>query len=272
MDIRQSTGHDAMNSNQKQSAVEIWTAHSKAFDALRVLYRHAATGNLEALKLLGGVMGYARSNVHQIAAFKKNKAACEIFLDEIEAAISSLEIQQIVIPELLTSLAESRCRWPSWIYLEKYLQDNTENMARRLGLGRKYGINFTGKQASRKNVEVNVAWNCYVVLRQLQGSPRPKKDGVQMSDEWTKAQALAKPLKPLSRTNYRQWWKAAQPLFVAEYGEEFEKHKLFAHFQFAAERRAIKEERKIRSVMRTMIKNRICQAFKSIAPHDGGVQ
>jgi hypothetical protein len=214
-------------------------------------------------------MGYARSDLHQIATFKKNKVACKLFLEEIEAAMASLEIQQIVIPELLTPLAESRCSWPILFNLENCIQESKQEMTRRLGLGKRYGIKFTGKQASRKNVEVNVAWNCYVILRLLRNSPRPKQHRVQMCDAWAKAQVLVKPLMSLSRTNYRQWWKASQPLFVADYGEEFEKHKDFAHFRFVAEKRASKEKRKVRSVMRTMIKNRISQAFKSIAPQHG---
>ncbi len=45
-----------------------------------------------------------------------------------------------------------------------------------------------------------------------------------------KGAEMVKTLTPLNRTNYKQWAKAGRPYFLASYGEDFEKHKVFADY------------------------------------------
>jgi hypothetical protein len=80
-------------------------------------------------------------------------------------------------------------------------------------------------------------------------------------------------LKPLSPSNYRAWWKAATPLFIWQWGEEFQDDPDFENWNAGAyskrklERLAQKSGRKqsARSAKRHDVNRAVEQGFMSLA-------
>jgi len=123
-------------------------------------------------------------------------------------------------------------------------------------------------------VEVRVALNLlehreYMLRRNKRIDPYDPEDGRFFYDD-----SKFKRLGPLTRANYRVWWKKFEMIFLGLYGKDFENHKEFAGYWSG---NAYKENepgnpgtkclvQNARALIRRDIKKRIQQAFRSIAP------
>jgi hypothetical protein len=70
-------------------------------------------------------------------------------------------------------------------------------------------------------------------------------------------------LKPLSPSNYGAWWKAAEPLFIRQWGKEFQDDPYFKKWRTAAYKGL--EPHVARSAKRRDIKRAIKEGFQSLA-------
>jgi hypothetical protein len=169
-------------------------------------------------------------------------------------------------------------------------------------LGTESGLNYSGRQWTRDTPETSVALKLYGIVKghreawlrrkeqqklirealenvnKSLGRPpnfRPKPKSLKVSDKLAqeferrgRSAKLARNLRPLDRTNYKQWYEAAMPEFVNFYGADFEDRKLFAGYWKNA---AYKDKSKARALIRRDIKKKIQQAFRSIAPKSSAV-
>src|ERR1041384_625538 len=142
----------------------------------------------------------------------------------------------------------------------------------QLGLGENAPLNFKQRQWSRKTVEVRVALNLldyreYLLKRNKRIDRYDTEDG-----RYYYADSKFRRLGPLSRANYKLWWKAFESMFLGLYGHDFENHKEFAGYWREA---AYKVDdrgnpgkkclvKNARALIRRDIKKRIQQAFRSI--------
>lgn len=109
----------------------------------------------------------------------------------------------------------------------------------------------------------------------------PPRNPIPTKPEWeeefrlrSESHKLAKNLKPLNRQNYRDWFKASWPLFLSRYRKDFENRKCFARYwendAFMEPDPANPNKKRLtkraQGDIRDAIKNKIKQAFRSIAP------
>jgi hypothetical protein len=71
-------------------------------------------------------------------------------------------------------------------------------------------------------------------------------------------------LKPFSPSNYHLWWKAAEPLFIWQWGEEFQDHRDFEKWNDHAGYQGLWPN-DVRSAKRRDIKKAVKQGFMSLA-------
>ena len=168
-------------------------------------------------------------------------------------------------PDHLVMSAKLLDKWPGFLTVDHDQERKNGEMIARLELGRWMGINYEGKMWSRETPEVAVALELWSSVNSLQddGPGVLFEKGVWESAPYVKARALAAKLQPLSRANYVEWWRAAEPVFVAEWGPAFEERKEFKHYWRNA---AYRGERNARALIRRDIKAKIKQAFRTIAP------
>lgn len=197
----------------------------------------------------------------------------------------------------LESIAKKKTIWPGFLTCDADIRDRNEALVRRLKLGCESGLNYSGRQWTRKTPETAVALKLWGIVKvHREAWLRRKHNARIIRDYWTKrnkelgrpvnfrpplppvvvdakraaqierskqAIKLARKLPSLSRANYKDWFTAALPEFINLYGEDFENRKLFAAYW---KNKAFKDELKARALIRREIKSKIRQAFRSIAP------
>jgi hypothetical protein len=205
-------------------------------------------------------------------------------------------------PKIFEPIARETTKWPGLLSCENHFTEQNAALVQSLHLGQNSGLNYSGKQWSRDTVETGIALKLYGRLQvyrddwrlQMEQPERMKAFWEQMNkrmgrpagyrpsmekpapltpEQKEKARLdreafeLAKNLKPLNRQNYKAWFKAAEPAFIALYGNDFENRKCFSpywHPNQAAYRDASDNAR--RAQIRRDIKAKIKQGFHSIAP------
>ena len=251
---------------------------------LSVLIDIAFTGDAEAAKEL-----------HQMAV------GCISALDELCHAS----------PELLEPVARKTSFWPGWLSCDADIKKRGEELLEKLKLGRDAGLNYSGRQWTRETKETAVALQLYgMVQLQWTGWQNREASAKQMRKSWQRrnkalgrpanyrpartpikrdpktakefelyreSEELMKNLQPLNRVNYKDWYKAALPTFIARYGEDFENRKCFSRhwkarvfFDNDPQRPGkLKIKSNARALIRDAIKKQIKLAFRSLAPKVG---
>jgi hypothetical protein len=168
-------------------------------------------------------------------------------------------------PELLRVSAGLLEKWPGFLTVDREQERKNKQRIARLGVGSWKGINYEGKTWNRQTAEVVVALELegeVGSMRHKRVPWRKERKIERESDAREKARALAQSLQPLSRANYVEWWRAAEPLFMEKYGPAFEQRSEFKHYW---QNVAYKGERNARALIRRDIKAKMKQAFRSIA-------
>ena len=167
-------------------------------------------------------------------------------------------------PNLLRISAGLLDKWPGFLSLNREDERKNKERITRLGVGSWMGINYEGKTWSAQTAEVKVAFELegevgHMRYGRVNGDLAKRMGEVEPPES---AWALAVGLLPLSRGNYREWWEAAEPLFMQRYGPAFEDRPEFKHYWRSA---AYRGEKNARALIRRDIKAKIKQAFRSIA-------
>jgi hypothetical protein len=200
----------------------------------------------------------------------QSREAITAWIDTLTDSIFFLHEFQQHFPEEFQSIAEQRANWPGLVSADVSIQRETDAVVKLLRLGAKADLNFKGsgpgRRIDRNKAETNNVRNYYGLLEMFRLRPLGKRNNYASDNGWFDSAKLAKKLQPLTRSNFKSWWAAAQPLFFAQYGKQFEDHPDFKRHWPKAQKRGDKQQRKTRGVVRTSILGRHLQAFKSIAP------
>jgi hypothetical protein len=229
----------------------------RAVEELKGRYKRGDAGSVRRL------MGVARNCLQflDVKAAAGDGIALSAFVGLLIEGVQALYGLQHRQPELSRELAGRRQCWPGFLTVDRDWRRWNEKMVGLLGVGEKVPLNFAGKSWTRRTPEVRVALELLESLRVLAGAPRGSGWGGG-AEAAAKALKLRKGLAPLCRANYALWWKAAEPLFVREYGPTFEDRKEFAHYWRSA---AYRGQKNARALIRRDIKAKIKQAFRSVA-------
>jgi hypothetical protein len=231
---------DAERNKESPNAGFYFGANAK----LRELFRRAKTGDADAARMLLGCLTY---NV-----------------DEFQKLCSST----IKIAKKIVVVGDS------WPLLHTDLKANKDgaptippgHFLRKLGLVR-------GKR--RYNTASKGTGIAFVLYNQMEHYRHTPRQTLRDKREMNLDAAIdrVRQLKPLSPSNYSDWWKAATPLFIWQWGEEFQDHPDFENWNAGAyskrnlERLAEKSGRKqsARSAKRRDVKRAVEQGFMSLA-------
>jgi hypothetical protein len=232
----------------------------------------------------------------ELAADGHGEAAKEVH-NLLYAAVSNFDEVCDARPDVFEPIARKAWVWPGLLSSQRDVKRSNEVRMNMLHLASEADLNITGKTWTIETPETKVALELYAMvkvqreawLRRGETSralerfkrrfkkrfpgfkrtappPGPSRELAAEFSLYDKTYSLARKLQPLSRKNYPQWFGAAWPTFLARYGKDFENRRCFAHLMPTAEKRAVKEAKKPRGVLRRMIKNAVRQGFKHIAP------
>jgi hypothetical protein len=204
------------------------------------------------------------------------------------------------LPEMFQAIAIKTSVWPGWLSCDADIKKSSEKLVGDLQLGSEAGLKYSGKPWTRETTGTDVALKLYSILKpSWEDWQRKDEIAKQIRDRWTRmnkrfgrptnfrpamkpikmdaktkaefalyrqSKKLVQKLNPLSRANYKQWWNAAKPTFIARYGSEFQDNKIFADFWRDAEKWSVREKKKPKGIVRREILKSIERGFKSIAP------
>ena len=210
----------------------------------------------EAMRLCAVKYADAAARLHRIAA----------------SAVEALRSAAWEAPENFQPIARGEFVFPGFISHHPDVARNQEYLMEKIQLGESSSINTKGKSFSLFTDETHIAFQLLNYIKSIR-----KKD---KSSLWTNGnfealiekEAIALP--PLSRENYRQWWKLAEKVFVRKFGNDFENHKQFQdYWRNDAYQESVPDNprkkkllKSSRALIRRDIKSQIKQAFHSIAP------
>jgi hypothetical protein len=226
-----------------------------------------------------------------------DKEAPKALLRIAMSGVSALDVSCSRHPEIFESMAHQSVIWPGWQSCDADVNRQIMEQFKKLQLGSKCGLNYSRKPWSRASIGTRVALKLYASLFLVWQDWQTRKTLVEPATEKKMSRRTAgalnfeqthapskidnrttphqlremsergmKKLKPFDRGNYREWFKAVWPIFIASYGFEFQDHKQFAEYWVNAEKMSEKEQKKQRGLVRRLIKNSILQGLKSIAP------
>jgi hypothetical protein len=205
--------------------------------------------DLAKLEQLSFITEGALDSLQKLAAVG-NKAAAIYLVKALEKSINQLYVIHPKQLDTFSKMARKRNRWPGFIAVEKDWKKLNTEAAQELQLGADVSRNYKGKQWSREN------------------NPAVQVADLLQTELHRRNQVFGIGLPPFNRQTSKQWFNAAKPLIVERYGKEFQDHKTFAPLLLNV--KSIAEKNKKRnfndSVFRSLILDRIEQAFKSIAP------
>jgi len=206
---------------------------------LNELFTRAKTGNVDAARMLLGCLIY---NVSELEKFCSSK--------------TRIAKQMVVIGE-------------PWPLLHSSLKPNKDGALTIPSdhFLRKIGVVRGKRRYDTESVGTATAFNLYKQMEFYRHTGamtywyKDEKDFKKVYDRIRK-------LKPLSPSNYLVWWKAAKPLFIKQWGDEFQDHSDFAGWNAAAYRKLMRDSHRSvtpRSAKRSNIRNAIKQGFMSLA-------
>ena len=210
-------------------------------------------------------------------------------------------------PTLFEPIARKRTGWPGLISRMTHVTRANEKLLSKLNLGLDVRLNISGKQPDWDSPEVQAAVSLHGIMevwRDAQSPERVKETRAVMQKlnkelgrpanyrapakplKWATPKMeeenrlrqesfkLAKYLQPLTRENYKEWFKASWPLFLSRYGKDFENRKCFAEYwkdesfleSVPGDKRRKRLVKGARGWIRDEIKKKTKQAFRSIAP------
>jgi hypothetical protein len=249
---------------------------------------------------LQAITGVATRALREIVrlAFNGNKMAADELHRILSSKVSAFDKLCHQHPELYEGAARKTTVWPAFISCDADIKKRNEKLLKMLNLGCDSGLNYSGKQWSRDTPEVSVAlelWGIMNVYRKswldqpaqtklIQaewrrinkslGRPanyrpppfKPQSTTPELKEKFrlmSESSNLAKELQPLNRQNYKQWFAASWPVFLARYRKDFENRTCFSDYWKSP---AYKNKLHARAMIRDAIKKKIRQAFRSIAP------
>ena len=176
-------------------------------------------------------------------------------------AVKALNDAAYKSPQHFQAIAESDFLWPGFLSKHPDAEKHQKNdLFSKLHLGEKSSIRVKGKKFSLDTLETRIAFLLWGKIEFVR-----KDENTLLPINWSNLETIkddATKLPPLSRENYRLWWKVGEKLFLLLYGEKFETDESFAHYWKNA---AYKDEPKARALIRRDIKKKIQQGFRSIA-------
>lgn len=218
---------------------------------------------------------------------KENQDAVERLYHLTLLAVRNLHEVCQSRPDLFREIARHQLYWPSMVGWGADVEKSNKLLMETLNLGESAPLNTArnGRKSFSllESAETQIAcslWGaieffrreeqciysgdpaCSLVLPDLPDIHSVRKLG--LNDEHIKKLMT---LEPLSRRNYLEWWKVAEPAFIRYYGKDFENHKDFSGYW---KNDAFKDDPKKRAKIRSAIKKQIKQAFRSIAPKSSG--
>ena len=201
---------------------------------LRELFRRATKGDVDAARTLLLCLTY---NVGEFAKFCSSK--------------TSIAKQLVVIGE-------------SWPLLHTDLKANEDgalsippdHFLRKLGVVR-------GKR--RYNTATTGTATAATLYKQMEHYRHTGPMEIWYKDEehLKKVCDRVRQLKPLAPSNFQQWWKATEPLFIWQWGKDFQDHPEFRNWNDAAYKDLAPHV--ARSAKRRDIKRAVEQGFMSLA-------
>ena len=229
-------------------------------EALRKLREGHLAKKDYCLKQISEIGAEAVLSLHQLSE-RGDKQAAAVFVGLIVQAIRRLMDVQHARPQQFRELAEITNCWPGFLTVDHDWQNTNEIVVRDLHLGERAKVNYKGKTWSRRTVEVRIALE---LLAASDWAIRMNALRDPNDWEWPVYDVKAvKKLKPLTRSNFKEWWNALEPQFIHQYGGDFENHVSFAHYW---RNEGYKGEPRARALIRRDIKKKLKQAFHSIAP------
>lgn len=171
-------------------------------------------------------------------------------------------------PKLAREIRFPGAPWPMLhtqleVNREGYLTVPGNHVLRKLGIIRK------GRTFSEEALGTRVAKQLYREMDFYRGiAPQNANGYIYTARDATHAEQIKRirGLKPLDSSNYVDWWKAAEPLFLQRWGGEFQDHAVFKNWNSAAyEVGRLRPHETARSAKRRDIKRALKQGFKSLA-------
>jgi hypothetical protein len=205
---------------------------------------------------------YAR---HVLRFFDKSgrDEGARAYLNIGVACIQALEMLAEKSPDVLKQFVTPGSGWIVWT------DGTAESIGRVKNQLRSLGVLPGGRTYSHETVEDGVALFLVKAIQQFQMFPDqwwtlypPSKKP--LPTRRAQKEKMLRDLKTLTRENYEKWWSFAEPLFLMYYGSDFENHEAFRRYGTGATYKKIPESDR-RGRIRSDIKRRIKQAFKSIA-------
>jgi hypothetical protein len=206
----------------------------RANSQLNELFSRARKGDIEAARTLLGCLRY-------------NVGALEKFCSSKTTIAKRMVIIGEPWPLLHTSLKSNKDGAPT-IPLDHFL--------RKLGVVR-------GKR--RYSIESKGTEIAIILYGQMESYRHSRRQMLwdKREKNFEKTYNAIRKLKPLSPWNWDVWWKAADPLFTWQWGEEFQGHTSFKKWHNAGYEGM--KAHQARSAKRRDIKKAIKQGFKSLA-------
>jgi hypothetical protein len=241
------------------------------------------------LMIYGPAMKFYFEWIASEVSEKGNQEAADRLYYLARLAVFTLQGAISKRPELFRPIARCQLDWPSMIGRNADFDRMNKQMMEYLNLGEMAPLNTArnGRKSFSiiENTETQIAFNlwatieffrreeqeissfdpvCSFVMPDLPNIYDVRKLG--LTDEHIKK---LKSLQPLSRQNYVEWWKIAEPAFVHRYGKDFENHESFSRYRKSS---AYKDDPKPAGKIKSAIKKQIKLAFRSIAPKSSAVE
>ncbi len=236
--------------------------------AVQKLVSEHSRDNDSCIDQLQQVVVESLAGLYEIVSSHDSKEAAIALVSALEKGIRLLNAG-ITRPNLvhgchplIHQLGKTQSYWPGLLSVDRDQQTLNQKIISSLRLGEDAELNYKQKQWSRKTVEVRVA------LRLLDHRKNRLRHNEMCfggfiafpTNQWN---TEFEKLGPLTRLNYKLWWKAFDPMFLNLYGDNFENHEVFKGYW---KNSIYQNQPKARALIRRDIKKRIQQAFRSIAP------
>ncbi|MDB6067908.1 MAG: hypothetical protein JWR26_4116 [Pedosphaera sp.] len=252
----------------------IFIGHSAQQAVEKLVKGYLSKGELRkddyCLQELEAIAIEALSGLYEIALSHNNEKAAQGFVHVLMRGIRlfsermPFRFQQPGYSHpIFRKLAEKANSWPGLLSVDRDQQKANQMIIAYLHLGENAPLNYKQRQWTRRTLEVRIALNLlqhreYLLQRNKRMDPHDQEDAQFIYDD-----SRFKRLRPLSRANYKVWWKAFETIFLSIYGKDFEKHKEFSGYWKSSGYRGRPNPT---ALIRRDIKKRIQQAFRSIAP------
>lgn len=226
--------------NLKQTPSVEAVANGKALNKIMEWQKKNPPSEIERLRFQAA---NALSQLRELA--KTDMSALEVLAAMLLDYTRGLKGDALENPEHYRKLTKKCATWPASVSVDKEIQNDQMEFAREMQLGEDAPLNYKGRQWSRKTPEIKAALRLIGCLQ----SQRSK-------------------LPPLSRETAPEWWKASQDLFYSIYGNNFERHRLFAARYQQTDARIKQANKKgldFETWQRQQILTKMAQAFHTIA-------